>query len=142
MVDVESILYKLDQNEKIIRIVSESIPHLSILGGGGDAIAPSSSTSRRLLSTSNTTSSSPQSPHIISSSSSSTTPLIQSVSNGSNLNQLGTNTNTNTNDSNAAATTVVFDSSITNDVYIFTAIDYHYINGFILICFFIYNRIT
>lgn len=101
MADVESIVARLDSNEKIIQIVSESIPHLSILVDSSSSSSGGSSTnSRRLLSTSNTSaSSSPQSPHIA-------TTLIQSMSNGTNLNQLASDST-----SNAA-----FDLSNQNDV--------------------------
>lgn len=51
MVDVESIEQKLEQNEKIIQIFSESLPHLST--------SSSTENTRRLLSTSTASASTP-----------------------------------------------------------------------------------
>lgn len=123
MADVESIVARLESNEKIIQIVSESIPHLSILNDTSSS-GGSSTNSRRLLSTSNTSaSSSPQSPHIA-------TTLIQSMSNGTNLNQLASDST-----SNAA-----FDLSNQNDVIIIGFIDFTRRNMFLIIFFL--QRIT
>lgn len=89
MVDVESIIQKLERNEKIILIVSESLPHFSAsTSSEARTTNPTPTTPRRLLSTStNGVSSSTQ--YSTSSSPYVSHSLTQSVSNSSNLSQLG-----------------------------------------------------
>lgn len=84
MADVESIKQKLERHERIILIVSESLPHLGASASETRATNPTPTTPRRpLLSTSTNGGASSTS------SSSLSHTLTQSMSNNSNLSQLG-----------------------------------------------------